>query len=144
MGHESISFFGENKETLFQGTYGGHLELSAFAHFARRNVKVIQPGLVYVIEWNAGGDEVNVTPSVAEVDGPVARENRRLRRQLKREEKMQKEVCEELISKREETLQEEFPEDTVYVAYVAFVYHQACANACLDITIGNTFHQSGT
>ena len=36
-------------------TYGGHMELSAFAHMARRNIKVIQPGLVYVIEWNAGG-----------------------------------------------------------------------------------------
>ncbi|KAJ7801708.1 hypothetical protein B0H14DRAFT_3782518 [Mycena olivaceomarginata] len=30
------------------------MELSAFAHLTRRNVKVIQPGLVYVIEWAAG------------------------------------------------------------------------------------------
>ncbi|KAI0043265.1 cysteine proteinase [Auriscalpium vulgare] len=37
-------------------TYGGHLELSAFAHMVRRNVKVIQPGLVYVIEWASGAD----------------------------------------------------------------------------------------
>ncbi|KAF8636094.1 hypothetical protein AX17_003799 [Amanita inopinata Kibby_2008] len=37
-------------------TYGGHMELSAFSHLTRRNIKVIQPGLVYVIEWNAGGD----------------------------------------------------------------------------------------
>ena len=35
-------------------TYGGHLELSAFAHMTKRNVKIIQPGLVYVIEWNTG------------------------------------------------------------------------------------------
>ncbi|KAG5635303.1 hypothetical protein H0H81_011774 [Sphagnurus paluster] len=35
------------------GTYGGHMELSAFAHLTRRNVKVVQPGLVYVIEWAA-------------------------------------------------------------------------------------------
>ncbi|KAF9450993.1 hypothetical protein P691DRAFT_809016 [Macrolepiota fuliginosa MF-IS2] len=34
-------------------TYGGHMELSAFAHMARKNVKVVQPGLVYVIEWQA-------------------------------------------------------------------------------------------
>ncbi|KAF8063988.1 hypothetical protein FPV67DRAFT_1697873 [Lyophyllum atratum] len=34
-------------------TYGGHMELSAFAHLTKRNVKVIQPGLVYVIEWAA-------------------------------------------------------------------------------------------
>ncbi|CAA7264042.1 unnamed protein product [Cyclocybe aegerita] len=35
-------------------TFGGHMELSAFAHMTRRNVKVIQPGLVYVIEWATG------------------------------------------------------------------------------------------
>ncbi|KAG6901457.1 hypothetical protein C0995_011612 [Termitomyces sp. Mi166 len=34
-------------------TYGGHLELSAFAHMEKRDVKVVQPGLVYVIEWRA-------------------------------------------------------------------------------------------
>ncbi|KAH8101214.1 hypothetical protein BXZ70DRAFT_999998 [Cristinia sonorae] len=45
-----------------QATYGGHLELSAFAHMTRRNVKVIQPGLVYVIEWNAGGDPATDQP----------------------------------------------------------------------------------
>ncbi|KAI0632709.1 hypothetical protein C8Q77DRAFT_838726 [Trametes polyzona] len=39
-----------------QATYGGHMELSAFAHMTRRNVKVVQPGLVYVIEWDAGED----------------------------------------------------------------------------------------
>ena len=32
------------------------MELSAFAHMTKRNVKVVQPGLVYIIEWNAGGD----------------------------------------------------------------------------------------
>lgn len=32
------------------------MELSAFAHMTRRNIKVIQPGLVYVIEWRAGGE----------------------------------------------------------------------------------------
>ncbi|KIK65113.1 hypothetical protein GYMLUDRAFT_39497 [Collybiopsis luxurians FD-317 M1] len=31
-------------------TYGGHMELSAFAHLTKRNIKVIQPGLVYVIQ----------------------------------------------------------------------------------------------
>ncbi|TCD64864.1 hypothetical protein EIP91_003568 [Steccherinum ochraceum] len=46
-----------------QATYGGHLELSAFAHMTRRNVKVIQPGLVYVIEWNAGGDPSQDSPA---------------------------------------------------------------------------------
>ncbi|TFK60648.1 cysteine proteinase, partial [Pluteus cervinus] len=42
-------------------TYGGHMELSAFAHLTRRNVKVIQPGLVYVIDWSAGWDNNNTT-----------------------------------------------------------------------------------
>ncbi|KAJ7066428.1 hypothetical protein C8F01DRAFT_701412 [Mycena amicta] len=47
-------------------TYGGHLELSAFAHLTRRNVKVIQPGLVYVIEWSGGaGPSSPTSPSSA-------------------------------------------------------------------------------
>ncbi|KAJ7605815.1 hypothetical protein FB45DRAFT_464620 [Roridomyces roridus] len=44
-------------------TYGGHMELSAFAHLTRRNVKVIQPGLVYVIEWASGGPSSPVLPA---------------------------------------------------------------------------------
>jgi len=34
-----------------QGTYGGHLELSAFANYHRRCIKIIQPGMVYVISY---------------------------------------------------------------------------------------------
>ena len=71
--------------TSFSGTYGGHLELSAFAHYTRRDVKVIQPGLVYVIEWFAGWDpsEIAATsgPSLEEPSSPVdSREKRRLKR----------------------------------------------------------------
>ena len=67
------------------GTYGGHLELSAFAHYTRRDVKVIQPGLVYVIEWFAGWDpsEIAATsgPSFEELPSPVdSREKRRIKR----------------------------------------------------------------
>jgi hypothetical protein len=36
---------------LDAGTYGGHLELSAFANFHRRPIKIIQPGMVYVISY---------------------------------------------------------------------------------------------
>ncbi|KAI6147656.1 hypothetical protein BKA82DRAFT_31016 [Pisolithus tinctorius] len=93
---------------VYVGTYGGHLELSAFAHFARRNVKVIQPGLVYVIEWNAGaGDEADTSARglVGADEASDAREKRRLRRQQKRGE-----TCGEAV-------QEESPEDTLYVAY---------------------------
>ncbi|CAE6446624.1 unnamed protein product [Rhizoctonia solani] len=59
------------------GTYGGHLELTAFAQLKVVNVKVVQPGLVYVIEGAktdtfgpsastslaAGGDEAGPTSS---------------------------------------------------------------------------------
>ena len=66
------------------GTYGGHLELSAFAHYARRDVKVIQPGLVYVIEWFAGWDPSEITtslPSLETPSSPIAnREKRRVKR----------------------------------------------------------------
>jgi len=43
---------------ILSATYGGHLELSAFSHMKKCNVKVIQPGLVYLIEWAAGWDAV--------------------------------------------------------------------------------------
>lgn len=36
------------------GTYGGHLELSAFAHLKQKEIKIVQPGLVYVV---SGDDE---------------------------------------------------------------------------------------
>lgn len=36
------------------GTYGGHLELSAFAQLKQKVVKVVQPGLVYLV---SGDDE---------------------------------------------------------------------------------------
>lgn len=46
-------------------TYGGHMELSAFANMTKRNVKVIQPGLVYVIEYDGSSSSATneVTPS---------------------------------------------------------------------------------
>jgi OTU domain-containing protein 3 len=58
------------------GTYGGHVELSAFAHLMKRNVKVIQPGLVYVIEWNAGGEveDLESSSSLLSLDRPQRHE----------------------------------------------------------------------
>ncbi|KAL5525163.1 hypothetical protein ACEPAF_9032 [Sanghuangporus sanghuang] len=75
------------------GTYGGHLELTAFAHLKRRDVKVIQPGLVYVIEWRSGGDLSPTTPDASqdERDDSVVsalldeRDARRTRREKKKE-----------------------------------------------------------
>jgi len=46
---------------IFSATYGGHLELSAFAHMKKCNVKVIQPALIYLTEWAAGWDPVAVS-----------------------------------------------------------------------------------
>ncbi|TFY74971.1 hypothetical protein EWM64_g9042 [Hericium alpestre] len=73
-------------------TYGGHLELSAFAHMARRDVKVIQPGLVYVIEWASGWDpappDVDAsTPSSSSPPTPDETLDDRLRRPTRRERK---------------------------------------------------------
>ncbi|KAG2125763.1 hypothetical protein DEU56DRAFT_824268 [Suillus clintonianus] len=80
-----------------QGTYGGHLELSAFAHFARRNVKVIQPGLVYVIEWKAGAESDEQSSSQDN-----ERDTRRKKRQQQRDE---------MMNDSQES------EGTIYVAY---------------------------
>ena len=65
------------------------MELSAFAHLARRNIKVIQPGLVYVIEWNAGGDLDDPQNDSSHMDdNPVdARERRKQRRERIKEKK---------------------------------------------------------
>ncbi|KAK2460426.1 hypothetical protein APHAL10511_007591 [Amanita phalloides] len=69
-----------------QGTYGGHMELSAFAHLTRRDIKVIQPGLVYVIEWNAGGDPDDfLQADHAHDNSGDARERRRQRRERMKE-----------------------------------------------------------
>lgn len=78
----------DNPHNSWLGTYGGHLELSAFAHLKRKNVKVIQPGLVYVIEWDAGSpfpelprdDDKDMVPLSPDGD----RDRRRSRREKRR------------------------------------------------------------
>ncbi|KDN37920.1 cysteine proteinase [Tilletiaria anomala UBC 951] len=80
------------------GTYGGHLELSAFAQLKLKHIKVVQPGLVYVV---SGVDESSEmvrareekenerrTAQEALLPGsegppPSEREKRRLRREAK-------------------------------------------------------------
>lgn len=102
---------------LLVGTYGGHLELSAFAHLKRKNVKVIQPGLVYVIEWNTGSPvkETFTSESENESDTPLSptheREQRRARRDKIRESKPSE-------RKPREQPKKSSAADTVYVAYV--------------------------
>lgn len=104
-------------------TYGGHLELSAFAHMTRRNVKVIQPGLVYVIEWDAGGDPaldlasnspLQSSSALPPVDNDTTssdREKRRSKRDVKRGHE-----------KPSPDLPTEQPEPSEYPIYVAYVF----------------------
>ncbi|KAF8312335.1 cysteine proteinase [Clavulina sp. PMI_390] len=69
------------------GTYGGHLEISAFAHVKRKNVKVIQPGLVYVIEWDAGAAfPASPSAELAEIR-PASPDDEREKRRSKRDKR---------------------------------------------------------
>ncbi|WFD27605.1 ubiquitinyl hydrolase 1 [Malassezia nana] len=43
----SLEAYVRDMRTL--GTYGGHLELSAFAHAMLKPIRIVQPGLVYVV-----------------------------------------------------------------------------------------------
>ncbi|KAF5368742.1 hypothetical protein D9757_010437 [Collybiopsis confluens] len=52
-------------------TYGGHMELSAFAHLTKRNIKVIQPGLVYVIQSDPQLPKSPKSPSKKPGDSPL-------------------------------------------------------------------------
>ncbi|KAJ3727893.1 hypothetical protein C8R42DRAFT_656776 [Lentinula raphanica] len=51
-------------------TYGGHMELSAFAHLTKRNIKVVQPGLVYVIQCDPSQPKSPKSPSKKAGDFP--------------------------------------------------------------------------
>jgi len=111
------------------GTYGGHLELSAFAHLSQRNVKVIQPGLVYVIEWagGGGGDLSSPTtipsPTIPAIPGDAGldeREKRRLRRDQKRGTRARASSSATAADQDEEEEEENIDPaaGAVYVAYV--------------------------
>ncbi|KAF8905386.1 hypothetical protein CPB85DRAFT_1315443 [Mucidula mucida] len=64
-------------------TYGGHMELSAFAHLTQRHVKVIQPGLVYVISPQA---VVKEEPDLEEEEDLEPRRSRKVKVKVKLEE----------------------------------------------------------
>ncbi|KAH9044957.1 hypothetical protein EDB83DRAFT_2406363 [Lactarius deliciosus] len=110
-------------------TYGGHLELSAFAHMKKCNVKVIQPGLVYLIEWAAGWDGVAAakdTPTSSTsslVTTLVEREpimNDRSRRAARRESKRaerDKARADKATTDEEDDVHNDKETPTVYVAY---------------------------
>ncbi|KAN0142035.1 cysteine proteinase [Lactarius tabidus] len=110
-------------------TYGGHLELSAFAHMKKCNVKVIQPGLVYLIEWAAGWDPVtaandNPTSSSSSLATtlverePMAndRSRRAARRESKRAER-DKARADKPTTDDEDIVHKDNVTPTVYVAY---------------------------
>ncbi|KAK0539543.1 hypothetical protein OC835_001095 [Tilletia horrida] len=77
-----------------QGTYGGHLELSAFAQLKRKQIKIVQPKLVYVV---AADDESESPADTGASEGtgasgsaeasleppPTTRQLRRMKREAK-------------------------------------------------------------
>ncbi|TDL26853.1 cysteine proteinase [Rickenella mellea] len=106
------------------GTYGGHLELVAFANLKRRNIKVIQPGLVYIIEWSAGGDPPPMSPiagSMHESDvgnsSISERDRRRLRREKKRDQKEKVPKVSQVSDDDDDEGEDPSAEGAVYVAY---------------------------
>jgi hypothetical protein len=122
------------------------MELSAFAHMTGRDVKVIQPGLVYVIEHSAFAD-----PEVPQATSPPAtdesqldsREKRRLKKERMRIDKAKAKADEE-----SHVLAEGTPEPhelgPVYVAYALLcpVHTDLSANtASPDTMTGSTSHQ---
>ncbi|PFH50124.1 hypothetical protein AMATHDRAFT_86018 [Amanita thiersii Skay4041] len=102
-------------------TYGGHMELSAFAHLTRRNIKVIQPGLVYVIEWNSGGDPAeDVPPQQPPLpDDPLShsRDRRKLRRERKKEKQQQHSASTQSHDESDDADEDAVRHSTMYVAY---------------------------
>jgi hypothetical protein len=114
----------------FSATYGGHLELSAFAHMKKCNVKVIQPGLVYLIEWAAGWDPVTAandnptssssslaTTLVEREPIPNDRSRRAARRESKRAER-DKARADKPTTDDEDIVHKDNVTPTVYVASV--------------------------
>ncbi|KAG5732471.1 hypothetical protein E4T56_gene13875, partial [Termitomyces sp. T112] len=121
------------------GTYGGHLELSAFAHMERRDVKVVQPGLVYVIEWKAfaspvasprvkakgykgyiyeEGEESEESEESDEEEDKTLTLTDRDRRRARREEKKKLAAKDKHIQDKDPPAESDSSEnDTIYVAY---------------------------
>jgi len=106
-----LLFVESHAPPLASGTYGGHLELSAFAHCRRRDLKVIQPGLVYVIEWNTGVNDDAVAGPSSQAGDAEDRERRRLRRTSQKH----------AASKPASASADEPPEEATGTIYVACV-----------------------
>lgn len=113
------------------GTYGGHLELTAFAQLKVVNVKVVQPGLVYVIE-GAKTDDFGPSTSASaapEEDGSASsKDKRKAKKDRMKKKAADKAADEEYDDDEEEGGSAPFPA-TVYVAYVPLFCHRCCLNA---------------
>lgn len=84
------------------GTYGGHLELHAFAQMKQKQIKIVQPGLVYVVEDVDDSPEavrareekererLRVQNSIEAGTGPAPLTERQRRRQKREETKRDK------------------------------------------------------
>ena len=113
------------------------MELTAFAHLKRRDVKVIQPGLVYVIEWRSGADLSPTTADVSEdedEDAPAPatlneRDARRTRRERKKDMKERAARAKQARLSRDDDDSDDEENSSlgpVYVAYVRFTSLSFC------------------
>lgn len=105
------------------------MELSAFAHMARRNVKVVQPGLVYVIEWQAFAVSQSPTSPQAPAPTPTAGGHAGSASSPRFPDK-------ELDP---DDIDPEEAYSTIYVAYVLSFPHPSHINDWTGTTIGSTF-----
>ncbi|KAG8759424.1 hypothetical protein FRC11_001979 [Ceratobasidium sp. 423] len=125
------------------GTYGGHLELTAFAQLKSVNVKVVQPGLVYVIEGAKTDDfGPSASASVAtgeEEEGPSSAKDKRKAKKERIRKKAAEKTADEDHDDDDENGGAPFPA-TVYVAYHDWEHfssvrniagpHQGMPNVC--------------
>ena len=90
----------------------------------KRNVKVVQPGLVYVIEWNAGGDispdrSPSLEPSSGSPAPPAAAPSDEGEKPLTRRERKRLERQSAAAQPPLPAPTEGIPQPTVYVAFVS-------------------------
>lgn len=136
------------------GTYGGHLELTAFAHLKRRDVKVIQPGLVYVIEWTSGADlspTLGSMPSLqnehSEDEGDEARlvgekEARKTRRERKQEMRARARAKAQAEAQLQ-MMEEDESSSSLGAVYVACVLHISILVVIKSLALIITLHMFG-
>lgn len=124
------------------GTYGGHLELTAFAQLKAVNVKVVQPGLVYVIEGaktEALGSNPSTSAVPAEEEPASSRDKRKAKKERMKKKAAEKTADEDYDDDDEESGNSLYPA-TVYVAYHDWEHfssvrnlmgpHQGMPNVC--------------